>query len=207
MAHRASVTVLRESHPLIRRHISLSGQHSLFHLVPRSSGYHQLPRLVQPSIWRSIIPKALRNWKRKPHATEKKEPNPASYFIWIYLFIGSQAIRILGVQNEFNNSMRKAELKIWKLREVIKKIQDGEEVDVEKELGTGDTKQELEWEEALKEIENEDKIWQNNRKKTREEKQNLEVEQQEASPINQFSKSTSPAIFQGASERKIPGFF
>jgi hypothetical protein len=86
--------------------------------------------------------------------------------------------------------MRKAELKIAKLREVIEKLQRGEEVDVEKVLGTGDETQEVEWEEALHEIENEDKLWQTNRQKRREAKAKQEAEEQEASPINESSDKT-----------------
>ena len=94
--------------------------------------------------------------------------------------------------------MRKAELKIAKLREVIEKLRKGEEVDVEKALGTGDETQELEWEEALREIENEDGIWQANKKKQREAKAKREAEEQEASPVNDSSdkayRENEPAI-------------
>lgn len=161
-----------------------------FRTTIRYSSSDHLPKLAQPSIWQSIIPKSLRTRDKRQLPTEKKPPNPASYFIWIYLFIGSQAIRIIGVQNEYKTFMRKAEVKIAKLREVIEKLQRGEEVDVEKVLGTGDEAQELEWEEALREIENEDKLWQTNRQKQREAKAKQEAEEQEASPINESSDKT-----------------
>lgn len=161
-----------------------------FRTTIRYSSSEHLPKLAQPSIWQSIIPKSLRTRDKRQLPTEKKPPNPASYFIWIYLFIGSQAIRIIGVQNEYKTFMRKAEVKIAKLREVIEKLQRGEEVDVEKVLGTGDEAQELEWEEALREIENEDKLWQTNRQKQREAKAKQEAEEQEASPINESSDKT-----------------
>jgi Family of unknown function (DUF5321) len=151
-----------------------------------------LPRLAQPSMWRSIVPRALRT--RSENASEpnqKKIPNPASYFIWIYVLIGSQAVHILQVQNDFSTFMRKAELKIGKLHEVVEALQRGEEIDVEKVLGTGDETQELEWEEALKEIENEDRVWQTNRQKRREAKERAKEEaardakEDTASPVNQ----------------------
>jgi len=162
-----------------------------FRTAIRYSSSEHLPKLAQPSIWQSIIPRSLRTRDKRQLPTEKKPPNPASYFIWIYLFIGSQAIRIIGVQNEYKTFMRKAELKIAKLREVIEKLQRGEEVDVEKVLGTGDETQELEWEEALREIVNEDRLWQTNTQKRREAKAKQEAEEQEASPINESSDKTS----------------
>jgi Family of unknown function (DUF5321) len=174
----------------------------------RYSSSEHLPKLAQSSIWQSIIPKFLRTRDKRQLPTEKKPPNPASYFIWIYLFIGSQAIRIIGVQNEYKTFMRKAEVKIAKLREVIEKLQRGEEVDVEKVLGTGDETQELEWEEALREIENEDKLWQTNRQKQREAKAKQEAEEQEASPINESSDKTF-GVDESASAptQAPPGFY
>ena len=44
---------------------------------------------------------------------------------------------------------RHADVRIGLLREVIEKIQNGEEVDVEKVLGTGDPRKEATWEEGL----------------------------------------------------------
>ena len=178
---------------------------------PISSGTEShLPRIAQPSLWHSIIPKFLRNRDKSQLPAEKKQPNPASYFIWIYLLIGSQAIRIIGVQNEYNTFMRKAELKIAKLREVIQKLQKGEPVDVEKELGTGDEVQELEWEEALREIESEDRTWQTNKRKREEAKAKMEAEVQEASPINESSDKTfglEPSTDAQTPLRIPPGFY
>jgi hypothetical protein len=104
--------------------------------------------------------------------------------------------------------MRKAEVKIAKLREVIEKLHRGEEVDVEKILGTGDEAQELEWEEALREIENEDKLWQINWQKRREAKAKREAEEQEASPINESSdKATGVDKSTSAPIQAPPGFY
>jgi GTP cyclohydrolase III len=73
----------------------------------------------------------------------------------------------MGVKNEHMAYTRKADLKIQQLREVIGKIQRGEEVDVEKALGTGDEKQEKEWEEAFEELRQQDRVWQNNKDKVK----------------------------------------
>jgi hypothetical protein len=174
----------------------------------RHSSSEHLPRLAQPSIWHSIIPRFLRTRDKSQLPVEKKPPNPASYFIWISLFIGSQAIRIMGVRNEYNIFMRKAEIKIAKLREVIEKLHKGEDVDVENVLGTGDETQELEWEEALREIENEDRLWQTNRRKRQEAKERQEAEEQEASPINESSdKAYGVDVSTNAPVRAPPGFY
>ena len=44
-------------------------------------------------------------------------------------------------------------MKIGLLKEVLEKLQKGEDVDVERALGTGDPKEEKEWEEGEKESE------------------------------------------------------
>lgn len=93
--------------------------------------------------------------------------------------------------------MRKADLQIEKLREVVRKLQAGEEVDVEKALGTGVPEEEAAWEEALREIEMEEQLWNQNKKTEHEarEQRKREVEEQErlkqdASPVNQSVEMT-----------------
>ncbi|OAP63270.1 hypothetical protein AYL99_02497 [Fonsecaea erecta] len=90
----------------------------------------------------------------------------------------------MGVKNEYMAFSRRADLKLEKLREVITRLQNGEEVDVEKILGTGDETQEREWEEVLEELQREDRVWQNNKKKSREAKERLAKEEQDANPVN-----------------------
>ncbi len=107
-----------------------------------------LPRVAQPSIWHSIIPKAFRTSNTsqvlvKPQRST--EWNPATFFIWIFLLIGSNGIQMLTLRNEYSTFSRKADQKIALLKEVLDKVQRGENVDVEKVLGTGDEKQEQEW--------------------------------------------------------------
>ena len=53
------------------------------------------------------------------------------------------------LRNYYKQFNRKAEIKIALLKEVIEKIQRGEEVDVEKALGTGDDVQEQEWKDGI----------------------------------------------------------
>ena len=61
------------------------------------------------------------------------------------MLIGSQSINMIALKNDYTIFSRKADAKIALLQEVIEKIQKGEEVDVEKALGTGDEVQEQEW--------------------------------------------------------------
>ena len=111
-----------------------------------------LPRAVQPSIWQSVVPKALRNYKRQEAQLKKpkrKDWNPATFFIIIFLLIGSNAIQMIVLRNDFVNFSRKADVKIGLLKEVIERVQKGEDVDVEGLLGTGNEEKEREWEEGV----------------------------------------------------------
>lgn len=60
---------------------------------------------------------------------------------------------MIALKKDFSTFMRRAEVRIGLLREVVEKLQRGEEVDVEKALGTGDAEREMEWDEVLREIE------------------------------------------------------
>ncbi|KAI0110474.1 hypothetical protein GGR51DRAFT_93405 [Nemania sp. FL0031] len=127
------------------------------------------PTVIQSSFWKSLIPKPLRpkpkstvNWGTSDDGrpgpklktkTKSKEWNPATFFIFIFLFIGSMSIQMIALKRDFATFMRRAEVRIETLREVVEKLQRGEKVDVEKALGTGDAEKELGWEEVLREIE------------------------------------------------------
>ena len=99
--------------------------------------------------------------------------------------------------------MRKADVKIAKLREVVEKLQKGESVEVEQALGTGDKIQEREWEDALREIENEDLLWRKNKKIREQALEQQAVQEQDASPVNDEpgQKHTEMPL------RKAPGFY
>ncbi|GAP89675.1 putative cell division protein [Rosellinia necatrix] len=137
-----------------------------------------LPNVAQASFWKSLIPKSFRprpksaiNWGTpetklvKAKGQKSKEWNPATFYIIIFLFIGSMSIQMIALKRDFSTFTRRAEVRIELLREVIEKIQRGEEVDVKKVLGTGDAEKELEWEEALREIER-DGVVKNSKKAT-----------------------------------------
>ncbi|ETR99198.1 hypothetical protein M419DRAFT_50564, partial [Trichoderma reesei RUT C-30] len=76
-----------------------------------------------------------------------KDWNPATYFIVMFLFIGSMSIQMIALRNQTERYMRQSSLRLAQLREVVQRIQNGEDVDVEKALGTGDPQKETEWEE------------------------------------------------------------
>jgi hypothetical protein len=74
--------------------------------------------------------------------------NPATPVLFLGILCGSQAIQILTLKSRTFQSTRQAEAKMALLHEVIKRVQAGEEVDVRKELGTGDPVREKEWEDG-----------------------------------------------------------
>ncbi|VBB87034.1 Putative protein of unknown function [Podospora comata] len=117
--------------------------------------------VTEPSFWRSMIPKPLRkdNHHRSLPAQKqapKKEWNPATFFICIFLFIGSMSIQQIALRKDYEAFTRQSDARISLLREVVEKLQSGQDVDVEKVLGTGDPEREKEWDEVLKEIEREE---------------------------------------------------
>lgn len=168
-----------------------------------------VPRIAQPSVWRNIIPKPFR---RGSAATQSgpKIRNPANYFIWIYILIGSQAIRIMNVKTEARTGDRLADIKLRQLRDVIEKLERGEDVDVEKALGTGDETAEKEWELALHELESEERLWQNNRSRRRAEKSRKEMEEVDADPVSDDPYTIHIKATESTSERPVPtapGFY
>lgn len=108
-----------------------------------------LPLLAQPSFWQSVIPKFLRK-RQSPPSPEKlrrsKEWNPATYFIIMFLLIGSNAIQMIALKNDLRNFSRKADVNIELLQDVIDRVWKGEKVNVGKLLGSGDEDKERQWE-------------------------------------------------------------
>lgn len=62
--------------------------------------------------------------------------------------MGSQAIQTLWLKQERAHAARRADAKIGVLKEVLGRVQRGEEVDVEGVLGSGDAVREGEWDEG-----------------------------------------------------------
>lgn len=126
-------------------------------------------------------------------------------------------MQMITLRNEFTAFSRRADAKIALLKEVIGRVQKGEDVDVKGLLGTGDPEKEKEWEQVIQEIEEEDRLWQSKARrrqqkemsKTAEPKQEKNESVSEASPA---SKVTQP-LFESnqeassATTRHVPRAF
>ncbi|KAL2357145.1 hypothetical protein BJ546DRAFT_430830 [Cryomyces antarcticus] len=182
---------------------------------PAHASNESLPRVASPSIWHSIVPKAFRQpsdpvslaERARLRSEKPKGWNPATFFIIISLLIGSNAIQTIALRNEFLNFSRKADAKIALLKEVIERVQKGEDVDVEGLLGTGNKEKEKEWEEVLREIEAADMLWQSQQRKKEKakeregglseqgEKHRIDARQEEASkPDDKSLPETDRAV-------------
>lgn len=97
-----------------------------------------------------MVPKFLRrDWRdAQPGAPKRKGWNPATYFIVMFILVGSQALRMVQIKNDHANFVRSTEAKIRVLKEVIERLQRGEDFDIKKMLGTGNEAAEREWEEG-----------------------------------------------------------
>ncbi|KAB8072443.1 hypothetical protein BDV29DRAFT_151243 [Aspergillus leporis] len=173
----------------------------------------RVPRIAQASIWNSLVPKFIRNRgfkEAKEVSTKSKEWNPASFYIIIFILIGSQAIRMIALKNDYAAYTRTTDAKILLLREVIERVKNGEKVDVERLLGTGDQGKEREWEEILLEIEEEDSLW-HRKSKNEEPNQQSQPQQSENSsnkdPVMpaEGSADEEPPV-DGNSRRKVNFF-
>lgn len=67
----------------------------------------------------------------------------------MFLLVGSMSIQMIALRKSFERYMRSSEVRIGLLREVVERIQNGETVDVEKALGTGEPEKEADWEEGI----------------------------------------------------------
>lgn len=72
---------------------------------------------------------------------------------------------MITLRNEMLNFSRKTQAKLDLLREVVQRVKNGEDVDVKRVLGTGDPKEEQEWEEVVKELETTDALWEGRKKR------------------------------------------
>ncbi|KAI4104218.1 MAG: hypothetical protein L6R37_003387 [Teloschistes peruensis] len=80
-------------------------------------------------------------------------------------------MHVIGLQNEFTAFSRRADAKIGLLKDIIERVQRGDDVDVKGLLGTGNPEKERAWEEVIKELEEEDRLWRANvRRRQKKEK-------------------------------------
>jgi hypothetical protein len=59
------------------------------------------------------------------------------------------SIQMIALRHDFSTFSRRADVKIELLKEIIERVRNGEEVDVEGLLGTGDPLKEQEWDEGI----------------------------------------------------------
>lgn len=115
---------------------------------PQNAHYSSIPSITQPAFWHALVPKPLRKGPSAVRKAKSTEWNPATFFIAIFLLIGSMSIQMIALRNEYAAFSRRADAKISLLNEIIEKVQKGEDVDVEGLLGSGDKEKEKEWEES-----------------------------------------------------------
>ncbi|GKZ90316.1 hypothetical protein AnigIFM59636_001998 [Aspergillus niger] len=201
---RPSLRHLAQAVPALRPAGAFHIPTTQLHYRLQSTSSRSIPRFAQTSIWTSMIPKFIRNRgakETKPYKPKSKEWNPASFYIIIFILIGSQAIRMIALKNDYAAYTRSTDAKIRLLREVIEKVNNGEKVDVEKLLGTGDEAKEREWEEVLREIEAEDSLW--HRKAAASEAQQEQVEEPKQSIMKSIIKE--PAVpAEGPRDQGLP---
>ncbi|TVY17120.1 hypothetical protein LARI1_G004906 [Lachnellula arida] len=162
--------------------------------LPRQ--YAASPGVTDGSFWRSLIPKPLRGGSPTSAIKKKvrsKEWNPATFFIIIFLFIGSMSIQMITLRNESATFTRRADAKIGLLKEIIERIKNGEDVNVEGLLGTGNPQREKEWEEVLQEIEEEDAAWEESRKRTPKQEESTTSTLSALQPANIPAKPEEPS--------------
>ncbi|KAK4221050.1 hypothetical protein QBC38DRAFT_513755 [Podospora fimiseda] len=165
--------------------------------------------VTETSFWSSLIPKPLRK-KPENHPSNKKQKvnlkkdwNPATFFICIFLLIGSMSIQMIALKRDFGSFSRQAEVRIALLREVVGKIQNGEEVDVEKVLGTGDPTKEEAWEEVLDIAREEAAI----QKKKKQAAEAVALAEARAAAVPKTAPEPAPRRVQPASDLSTRGFF
>ncbi|PKY05060.1 hypothetical protein P168DRAFT_267985 [Aspergillus campestris IBT 28561] len=198
----------RRTLPTFQSHISprqcLQHQHRRLqpqqpHTTTRQYGTSDsLPKIAQPSLWNSLVPKFIRNRKSRSDSSspKSKEWNPASFYIIMFTLIGSQAIRMIALKNDYAAFTRSTDAKITLLREVIERVKNGEKVDVEKLLGTGNEAKEREWDEVLQEIEAEESLWH----------QKNAAAAKEPAPAAEPPKTSDEPSTENASKRKAHFF-
>ena len=112
-----------------------------------------MPWTLRPSFWGAMIPIPLRKGARDERKRLRKHEmvrrqNPATFFILIFVLIGSWGIHFISLRQKYQYHTRQLDNRIAKLQEVLRRVQAGEDVDVETMLGTGNPVAEREWEEG-----------------------------------------------------------
>ncbi|KAK6001462.1 hypothetical protein QM012_002793 [Aureobasidium pullulans] len=172
-----------------------------------------VPRVA--SVWQSVIPKAFRRpddpvsvaERQKAQAMKSKDWNPATFFIVIALLIGSNAIQMIALRNERQGFTRKTEAKIALLRETIDRVHRGEDVDVERVLGTGDPEKEKEWEQVMQELESDNILWKKKKSPQAQQQDEAQAQTQQAPAVESSKMVTQIPTSEPQPAARRPGFF
>ncbi|KAG0639227.1 hypothetical protein HOY80DRAFT_886680 [Tuber brumale] len=140
-----------------RAHFSTVYPRLIQHPAPSRTRF--LPRILDPAVWFPFYKTETRKGKAGLKEGKPKIYNPAIFFVIMAMLIGSQAIQMIRIRQNHEDYMWRADTKIAVLREVIERLEKGEDVDVEKVLGVGNEKEEKSWEDVLKQLEEEDEEW------------------------------------------------
>ncbi|CAD6570299.1 MAG: hypothetical protein ASARMPREDX12_004981 [Alectoria sarmentosa] len=120
---------------------------------------------------------------------------------------------MLTLKNEYSSFSRKADAKIKLLKDVLDSVQRGENVDVEKVLGTGDEEQEQEWRDVLRNIEEQGRLWQakdrKGDKKRLQKEQEAELDGAQKVAERGAASDTGPGNLKSTSNdaKRSPGFY
>lgn len=146
-AMRSLLQASTRSQPAILRHTMC------LHMQARFASDAPHPQTIMDTgFWKSLVPKPLRKENRQARAKKNKkkgEWNPVTFYIIMFLFIGSMSIQMIALRNSTDRYKRQATVRIAQLKEIVERIQNGEDVDVEKLLGTGEPQRETDWEEGM----------------------------------------------------------
>lgn len=119
---------------------------------------------------------------------------------------------MLTLKNEYSTFSRKADAKINLLKDVLDRAQRGDNVDVEKVLGTGDEEQEQEWRDVLRNVAEVDQLWQAKDRKRggsgRPKEQELDAEADGADKVaEQGAAGDIDSKPQSNVAKRPPGFY
>ncbi|KAK6351588.1 hypothetical protein TWF718_004745 [Orbilia javanica] len=175
----------------------LSRSHYLYYEPPRRhlSVNSFIPRVFSPTWWSQHLPQGLfKSTVKNSAETVKRKWDPAWGYVILALFVGSQALNIMALRQESQVFIRRSDSRIETLKEIIENIQngkwaaDGEEVQRALRLGKPE-RDDRQWEEVMKEIEEEDSKWQQEAQRQRE-----QIEKQEAAKAK-FAALASPTAY------------
>ncbi|KAK9452636.1 hypothetical protein V1511DRAFT_507451 [Dipodascopsis uninucleata] len=138
------------------------------------------------------------------HEIRKKLIFSRFRWTWLYLLllvlIGSQNINIMRQKHLYSEEERKLTRKIKALESVIEKIQNGEEVNIVEELGTGNPKEEQNWKDYINSLENKELVW---RQRRLQENSSSSLPQTEDPSCSHLSKSSTHINSDSNEEKAI----